>query len=153
MIIAGFCRLIVSASMVGYPLLLQQLLIQLQSPNPDFGAAYGWACGLGTSMFISAIFGGYSLWLTSRAGWQMRSAVCSEVYQKSLRLSNASRQSKTIGEIVNYMQLDANKIALCTDQIHALWDAPIQVVAFTIVLYFIIGWYALAFRITYIALM
>lgn len=48
-------------------------------------------------------------------GWlacwlQVGGAVTCKVFHKALALSPAARQTRTTGEIVNYMQLDANKI-------------------------------------------
>lgn len=41
---------------------------------------------------------------------QIRSLISTAVYRKSLRLSPAARQRSTVGEIVNMMQLDANRL-------------------------------------------
>jgi ABC-type multidrug transport system fused ATPase/permease subunit len=60
---------------------------------------------VGDSIFMQAFFH-----CQSRSQWQARTTVTSAVYRKSLRLSSASRQTATTGEIVNYMQLDASRI-------------------------------------------
>jgi hypothetical protein len=44
------------------------------------------------------------------------------VYAKSLRLTAAARQTKTLGEIVNLMQIDASKIEGFITQLHVIWD-------------------------------
>jgi hypothetical protein len=42
-----------------------------------------------------------------KIGMRLKICLISAIYQKSLRLSNASRQSSTVGEIVNLMSVDA----------------------------------------------
>lgn len=48
-------------------------------------------------------------------GMRLRSALVTAIYQKTLVLSNASRQQSTVGEIVNHMSVDAQRLMdLCT---------------------------------------
>ena len=74
-----------------------------------------------------------------RGGWQLRSAVSTAVYHKSLRLSAAARQSKTIGEIVNLMQIDASKIEMFVQQLHVIWDGAFQISGYIALLVLYIG--------------
>eukprot|EP01051_Picozoa_sp_SAG22_P002271 SAG22_NODE_100_length_20558_cov_10.189305_6_plen_336_part_00 len=47
------------------------------------------------------------------------------LYQKSLRLSNASRQSSSVGQIVNLMSNDANRFAEFSMFVIRIWMVPI----------------------------
>lgn len=38
---------------------------------------------------------------------RVKSAIATAVYKKALSLSNSSRQQSTVGEIVNFMSVDA----------------------------------------------
>ena len=58
----------------------------------------------------------------ARIGFQWKATVSFAIYQKALRLSSYRRQEKTIGELVNLMQVDATKIELFSIQIHVLWN-------------------------------
>jgi ABC-type multidrug transport system fused ATPase/permease subunit len=75
-----------------------------------------------------------------RSGYQARVAVSVAVYNKSLRLSNTERQSTTLGELVNLMQVDASKIEGFLPQFHVLWDGLLQIAGYITILYFLIGW-------------
>jgi ATP-binding cassette, subfamily C (CFTR/MRP), member 1 len=75
-----------------------------------------------------------------RAGYQARVAVSVAVYNKSMRLSNSERQSTTLGELVNLMQVDASKIEAFLPQFHVLWDGIVQITGYITILYFLIGW-------------
>lgn len=44
---------------------------------------------------------------------QLGGAVSCQVYHKALALAPSARQSRSSGELVNYMQLDANKLMMC----------------------------------------
>lgn len=69
----------------------------------------------------------------------VRGAVSSAVYRKSLRLSPSGRQNSTIGEIVNYMQLDTARIEQVASSVHILWDGLFQVVGYTCLLLHFLG--------------
>eukprot|EP01138_Halocafeteria_seosinensis_P001293 gb/GECG01001326.1/.p1 GENE.gb/GECG01001326.1/~~gb/GECG01001326.1/.p1 ORF type:complete len:1688 (+),score=180.73 gb/GECG01001326.1/:1-5064(+) len=62
-----------------------------------------------------------------RAGQQLRSAVIIAVYRKALRLSIAARQDKTVGEIVNVMSTDAQRMQDLTTYLQMIWSAPFQI--------------------------
>ncbi|CAF2155180.1 unnamed protein product [Rotaria magnacalcarata] len=68
-------------------------------------------------------------------GLQFRSAITGLIYRKSLKLSNASKQETTTGEIVNLMAIDASRFAEVTQHIHVLWSGPLQLLIALILLY------------------
>ncbi len=107
------------------------------SHSPNLG--YVVAAGLGLAMVGKAICENAYFHIAIRGGWQMRSAVTAAVYQKSLRLSAAARQEKTLGEMVNYMQIDGMKLEMFAPQIHVLWDGIYQIIGYMAVLITYIG--------------
>ena len=44
---------------------------------------------------------------------------------QSLRLSNAARKTTTVGEIVNLMSVDTEKIVMAFQTLHFVWSAPL----------------------------
>jgi len=92
------------------------------------------------AMGLKAVTENYYFHLIYRGGYRSRIAVSMAVFQKAIRLSNSERQSTTLGELVNLMQIDATKIELFIPQCHVLWDGLIQVIGYMVVLYFLIGW-------------
>ncbi|CAM4943622.1 unnamed protein product [Rotaria socialis] len=68
-------------------------------------------------------------------GLRFRSAITGLIYRKSLKLSNASKQETTTGEIVNLMAIDASRFAEVTQHIHVLWSGPFQLLIALILLY------------------
>eukprot|EP00964_Phaeocystis_antarctica_P110440 scaffold74800_cov69-Phaeocystis_antarctica.AAC.1 len=78
--------------------------------------------------------------LMKRSGWQVRTAVTTGVFGKSLRLSASARQQRTLGEMVNLMQVDATKLEMFVFQFHVLWDGLYQIAGYCAMLGVIIGW-------------
>ncbi|KAJ3054695.1 hypothetical protein HK097_001102 [Rhizophlyctis rosea] len=72
-------------------------------------------------------------------GMRIRSAIVASVYKKALVLSNSSRQSSTVGEIVNLMSVDAGRLSDLCSYLHILWSGPFQIVMAITFLYQTLG--------------
>ena len=72
-------------------------------------------------------------------GANVRGALSTAIYSKSLRLSPSGRSNNTIGEIVNYMQLDTNRMEQLFGTIHTVWDGFFQVIGYTGLLLYFLG--------------
>lgn len=48
-------------------------------------------------------------------------------YFQTLRLSNAARRDRTVGEIVNLMAIDVERFQMIAPQIQQYWSSPFQV--------------------------
>lgn len=79
-----------------------------------------------------------------QAGIRVRAFLVSIIYQKGLTLSSQSRQSRTSGEIVNLMSVDADRIGLFSWYMHDLWLVPVQVTLALLILYSTLGLASLA---------
>lgn len=70
-----------------------------------------------------------------RLGMNIRSVLTSMVYRKALYLSNKSKKNRTVGEIVNLMSVDIQRLQDLTTFVMLFWSAPLQVI---LSLYFLI---------------
>nr|XP_010972726.1 canalicular multispecific organic anion transporter 1 isoform X1 [Camelus dromedarius] len=61
-------------------------------------------------------------------GMKVRTTVMASVYKKALTLSNRARKQYTVGETVNLMSVDAQKLMDVTSFIHLLWSNLLQIV-------------------------
>ncbi|XP_006651027.3 ABC transporter C family member 13 [Oryza brachyantha] len=72
-------------------------------------------------------------------GIHVKSGLTAMVYRKGLRLSNASRQSHTSGEIVNYMAVDVQRVGDYAWYFHDIWMLPLQIILALAILYKNVG--------------
>lgn len=72
-------------------------------------------------------------------GMRVKSALTAAIYEKSLRLSNEGRASKSSGDIVNLMAVDTMRLQDLTQYAQMLWSAPLQIVLCMVSLYQLVG--------------
>lgn len=77
-------------------------------------------------------------------GMRIKGGLTSSIYKKALKLSNEGRSSKTTGDIVNYMAVDAQRLQDLTQFAQQMWSAPFQIVICMVSLYQLVGWSMLA---------
>lgn len=72
-------------------------------------------------------------------GMHVRSALTAMVYRKGLRLSSSARQSRTSGEVVNYMAVDVQRVGDYSWYLHDIWMLPLQIILALAILYKNVG--------------
>jgi ABC-type multidrug transport system fused ATPase/permease subunit len=77
-------------------------------------------------------------------GMRIKGGLSSTIYRKSLRLSNEGRATKTTGDIVNYMAVDAQRLQDLTQFLQQAWSAPFQIIICMVSLYNLVGWSMMA---------
>jgi len=109
-----------------------------ESPQPVVGGA-----AIALAMFavsISQILAQHQyLQRVFETGMRIRTALIAAIYQKSLKLSNEGRASKSTGEIVNYMAVDVQRLQDLTQYGQQLWSAPYQIVLCMVSLHQLVG--------------
>ncbi|XP_068210698.1 multidrug resistance-associated protein 1-like [Palaemon carinicauda] len=73
--------------------------------------------------FVKNIF----YYIDQTLGTQLRSTIMSAVYRKALVLSNSARRESTVGEIVNLMSIDSQRLSDTLLYINLAWGAPIVI--------------------------
>lgn len=77
--------------------------------------------------------------LSYKLGNNIRTGIVTMLYQKALRLSSSSRQVHGVGQITNYMVVDAQQISDACLQLHLVWAVPLQVAIAIIILFYVLG--------------
>ncbi|PAA57843.1 hypothetical protein BOX15_Mlig011089g1 [Macrostomum lignano] len=93
---------------------------------------------------LSSITFHASFQLSLTCGIKFRSALIASIYRKSLTLTQESRARSTVGEIVNLMTVDSNKIADSIPFFWAMLVSPVQIVIALVMLWAQLGTAVLA---------
>src|SRR6218665_318050 len=64
---------------------------------------------------------------------------CVCLFFKSLMLSNESRKTSTVGEIVNLMSVDAQRFMELTESLNMVWNIPFQMCVCLYFLWMVLG--------------
>ncbi|RHZ60076.1 hypothetical protein Glove_359g26 [Diversispora epigaea] len=120
------------------PQLLKMLMIFVRSQGEENPQPALWGYYIAVMMFFIAILQTMFLHQYFQfcfvTGMRTRAGLVTAIYQKSLLLSNSGRQSSTVGEIVNHMSVDTQKIMDLTTYFHITWSGPFQII---LALYFL----------------
>ncbi|XP_062958179.1 ATP-binding cassette sub-family C member 2-like [Cynocephalus volans] len=95
--------------------------------------AYAWtgyiyAILLSAVALIQSLCFQYYFHLSFMLGMSVRATIMATVYKKALTLSNSARKQYTVGETVNLMSVDAQKLMDVAIVMHILWSSVLQIV-------------------------
>lgn len=117
--LAAFFKALQDILQFTQPMLLKKLMVWVTSYNSEHPEPAYRGVLIAVAMFLTAIC--QTMFLHQyfqrcfSTGMRLRAALVTSIYQKTLVLSNASRQKSTVGEIVNHMSVDAQRLMdLCT---------------------------------------
>ncbi|XP_046682933.1 multidrug resistance-associated protein 1-like isoform X2 [Homalodisca vitripennis] len=72
-------------------------------------------------------------------GVNWRTAIMSAIYKKALRISSSARKTRSFGEIVNVMAVDAQRLVDTTVYLHLSWTTLLSIIACMYFLWNILG--------------
>ncbi|KAF9199094.1 hypothetical protein BGZ49_010827 [Haplosporangium sp. Z 27] len=126
------------------PVLLRELLrfvmsYKTESPQPLYRgytiAVLMFLCSITQTTVLHQYFH-----LCFRTGMHIKAGLVTAIYQKSLRLSNSARQDFTVGEIVNHMSIDAQRLQDLVGYLHVVWSGLFQISIALFLLYDTMSW-------------
>ncbi|XP_052070017.1 multidrug resistance-associated protein 1-like [Mytilus californianus] len=126
LLLSALNKLITHGTDIAHPFTLTLLLACISSESPEEtqkGYMYAF-CIFGIELIrIFAVM--HHIHMTQEAGRKNELALTVAIYKKILRLSNTSRKSSTVGEIINLLSVDAGKIGACMWSINDVWAVPL----------------------------
>ncbi|CAI2357981.1 unnamed protein product [Caenorhabditis sp. 36 PRJEB53466] len=111
-----FVKLLSDILLFCKPMLLKSLIQFTEQLERPMWQGFVLAFTIFGSAELSSILLSHFLFLMYRVGTHVQTCLTSAVYRKTLRLSNAARREKTVGEIVNLMAIDIDRFQQITPQ-------------------------------------
>ncbi|TRZ25150.1 hypothetical protein HGM15179_001958 [Zosterops borbonicus] len=130
-----------AGSLLGFsgPLLLNLLVNFMESRQEPLSHGVLYALGLFAGSFLGALLRNQFSYETNKMALMVRGAVISAIYRKALRVSGTSLARFTVGEIVNFMSTDTNRLVNFCRSFHELWSLPVQLAITLYLLYQQVG--------------
>ncbi|XP_041838321.1 ATP-binding cassette sub-family C member 10 isoform X2 [Melanotaenia boesemani] len=128
----GVLKVMVNISSFAGPLLLSSLVNFMEEKGADVSRGIWCVLGLFTTTLLSSILRNIYVFEVSKVALSARSALISTIYSKALRVSSCSLAGFTLGEVLNLMSTDTDRVVNFSNSFHELWSLPFQ---FSITLY------------------
>ncbi|XP_014681338.1 PREDICTED: multidrug resistance-associated protein 1-like isoform X2 [Priapulus caudatus] len=110
------------------PQILKWLIAFISSDDFPFWQGYFYAVLLFVVSMVRTLLMQQFVNEALRVGMRVRTAVTGIVYKKALTMSSASRRISTVGETVNLMSVDAQRLMDLASYLVYLWSAPFIIV-------------------------
>eukprot|EP00667_Euglena_gracilis_P000143 EG_transcript_143 len=130
---AGYWKLLNDAGQFAGPVLLGTLVAFVKGNGPAW-QGYAIAAAIFLGQYLGAVGENQYFDAVLGTGLRVQGAVSTEVYQKSLKLSQQSRAEQTTGKMTNILSTDTDQLQKVCQQLHILWSSPLRII---ISLYFL----------------
>ncbi|OWA50131.1 Canalicular multispecific organic anion transporter 2 [Hypsibius exemplaris] len=129
-----FYRLVNDIVTFTAPQILRLIIDFIADPTEESWKGYFYALLLLFTATLLTFAQSHYFFVASRLGMQIRAAIIASVYRKSLLITSAEKRSSNLGEIVNLMSVDAERLSDLMMYVNLIWSAPLQI---AISLYFL----------------
>ncbi|XP_071962252.1 ATP-binding cassette sub-family C member 10-like [Antedon mediterranea] len=109
------------------PIFLHELVSYIENSNEPTSHGYYYALGLFVSSLLGSFLGLHFNYQVNKVKVQVRGALVSTIYRKSVRVNLATISKFTTGEIVNFMSTDADRVVNFCSSFHQFWSLPFQI--------------------------
>lgn len=136
----GVLKLIADCSGFAGPMLLNRLVGFIEDKGEDVRLGYAYAAGLFFTALLAAFCNAHFNFLMASVGLKIRAALVTTVYKKTLSVGSTTLNSAfNVGEIVNFMSTDTERVVNSCPSFHALWSIPFQIAVTLYLLYAQVG--------------
>ncbi|XP_052061601.1 multidrug resistance-associated protein 1-like [Mytilus californianus] len=140
MLRAWFCKFMYDLMQFTSPILLSALIGYTTNKKSGKNVQPEWhgytlAGAFFIVSFLQSTFFHQNFHIGMSTGMRARSAMIAAVYKKSLTMNNEARKTSTVGEIVNIMGVDCQRLQDMSGYLWMLWSAPFQITLATLLLW------------------
>ncbi|XP_056608084.1 multidrug resistance-associated protein 1 [Triplophysa dalaica] len=121
------CLVIQDAFMFSIPQVLSLLLGFVRDEDAPLWKGYLFAFMLFLLSCLQSLFNHQYMYSCFTVGMRVKTAVMGLVYRKSLVINSEARRTCTVGEIVNLVSADTQKLMDFVVYFNAVWVAPIEI--------------------------
>nr|CAD7197173.1 unnamed protein product [Timema douglasi] len=125
-VMGSFLKMAVDLLTFANPQILKQIIGFVEGDEPVW-KGYMYALLMLVCGTVQIVLHGHYFIKVQSVGLRVRTALVSAIYRKSLRLSSTARKDRTVGEIVNLMAVDAQRLMDICLHVNLIWSAPIQI--------------------------
>nr|XP_005155817.1 multidrug resistance-associated protein 7 isoform X1 [Danio rerio]XP_021329903.1 multidrug resistance-associated protein 7 isoform X1 [Danio rerio]XP_021335425.1 multidrug resistance-associated protein 7 isoform X1 [Danio rerio] len=135
----GGLKLVASMLAFAGPLLLGGLVGFMETEGAPLSKGVWCAVGLFASTFLAALLKNIFVYEVSKVALEARAAVISTIYCKALKVNAPSLARFNMGEVVNFMSTDTDRVVNFFNSFHEVWSLPFQFVLALYLLYLQVG--------------
>ncbi|KAK7127960.1 hypothetical protein R3I93_020518 [Phoxinus phoxinus] len=135
----GVLKLVASMLAFAGPLLLGQLVGFMETEGAPLSKGVWCTVGLFASTFLAALLRNVFVYEVSKVALEARAAVISTIYSKALKVSAPALARFNMGEVVNFMSTDTDRVVNFFNSFHEVWSLPFQFVLALYLLYLQVG--------------
>ncbi|XP_037327748.2 ATP-binding cassette sub-family C member 10 [Pungitius pungitius] len=130
-----------AVNMLGFagPLLLSSLVNFVEDAAAPVSRGAWCALGLFATTLLASFLQNVFVFEVSKVALSARAALVSAVYGKALRVSGRSLAGTALGEVLNLMSTDADRVVNFFGSFHELWSLPLQFAVTLYLLYLQVG--------------
>ncbi|XP_030339202.1 multidrug resistance-associated protein 1-like isoform X2 [Strigops habroptila] len=133
------CLVICDVFLFSIPKLLSLFLEFIEDQEAPTWHGYFYAFTMFLLACLQTLFEQRYMYMCLVLGLRLRTAVTGLVYRKILVMSNASRKAATVGEIVNLVSVDVQKLMDLIIYFNGTWLAPIRIIVCFVFLWQLLG--------------
>ncbi|CAD5115099.1 DgyrCDS4110 [Dimorphilus gyrociliatus] len=141
---AHICKFICDLLLFLGPILQKQLIGFSKDDGAPNWKGYVFAASFFLYTIVYSVFFHQLFHIGMTLGMRIKSAFIAAVYKKALTMSNEARKTSTVGEIVNLMSVDAQRMQDVTGYLWMIWSCPVQIALAMYMLWNIVGYATLA---------
>ncbi|XP_065588705.1 ATP-binding cassette sub-family C member 6 isoform X1 [Cyrtonyx montezumae] len=138
-LLSTLCLVICDVFLFSIPKILSLFLEFIEDQEAPSWHGYFYAFILVLLACLQTLFEQRYMYMCLVLGLRLKTAVTGLVYRKILTMSNASRKEVTVGEIVNLVSVDVQKLMDLIIYFNGTWLAPIRIIICFVFLWQLLG--------------